>query len=316
MNHVIYFDEPTHKYYDDFGNPFTSTTTIVEKYYEAFDTNGMAYRCYRAGLNGNPKYKGKTVKQLKAQWKKKNKDSLVAGTIEHDYLEVATKAAGNYYKIQNKLKTKQIYTIQDVMDNKRLGVLDLNSEKLLDVKKKYPYIYMTFEILNANGYRILSEVGLFDIHWLVTGLIDIMAVKEDTFKIVDWKTNNDDIRFEAGYWEHDVNDVAYNYRLQFKKMYQPIMNLDDSVGNHYALQLSIYARLAEQFGLVNNGIILYHLRKFPYGIDNPLMHGNSWKNLNQVNVWKMPYLKTDVERMLDHHLMSQSTEVNGQLKLY
>jgi len=315
MNHRIYFDEGPHKYFDDFGNPFTSTTTVIEKYVEQFDTNAMAYRCFRAGLRGNPKYKGKSVKQIKKEWKDRNTTSLIAGTKEHDYLEQATKGAGNYYKIQRKLKSKQIYTIQDVMDDKTLGVLDLNSPEMLSVKAKYPYIYMTFEILVANGYRILSEVGLYDLHWLISGLIDILAVKDDTFKIVDWKTNNDDIRFEAGYWEHDVNYKAFNYKLQFKKMLPPLLNLDDSVGNHYALQLSTYARLVENFGLKNNGIILYHLRKFPYGEDNPLMFGNDWSKLNQVNVHKFPYLKTEVERMLDHHLNLTSAGTVGQLAL-
>ena len=316
MNHIIYFDEVAHKYSDNFGNPFTSTTTIVDKYAEHFDTKGMVDRCYRAGLKGNPKYAGKTRKMIAAEWKKRNTDSLVAGTKEHDYLEVATKAAGSYHRVQSKLRPLQIYTIQDVIDNKRLGVLDLNSPKLLEIKDRYPYIYMTFEVLHAHGYRILSEVGVYDIHWLVTGMIDILVIKDDKFKIVDWKTNNDDIRFDAGYWEHDKDYNVTGFRSQFKKMKMPISNLDDSVGNHYALQLSVYARLVENFGLTNTGINLYHLRKFNYGEGNPLMLGNDWANLPQANVWKMPYLKTDVERMLEHHVRKEIMTEQGQLMIH
>jgi len=315
MKHNIYFDEATHKYTDDFGNPFTSVTTIIHKYQAQFDTDAMAYRCFKSGLKGNPKYAGKSVKQIKAEWKLRNTTSLIQGNKDHDYLESAVKESSNYYKIERKLKHKQIYTIEDVLEDETIGVLDLKSPKMLEIKKNFPMIYLTFEILKENGFRILSEVGVFNLKYGVSGLIDILAVKEDEFKIVDWKTNNDTIVFNAGYWIHDENYNVTGYKNTYQTLREPITNLDDSVGNLYALQLSTYAALLEDIGMKNTGMLLYHIRKFLYSDEHEDVQLNpACKDTRQLDTIKMPYLKDEVLRVLTHHSLAQQKTESGTLK--
>ena len=72
---IIYFNEVEHKYTDDFNNPYISVTTLIGNYYEKFDVKTMAHTCAMAGMRGNPKYAGKTAKQLEAEWDKTRDDA-------------------------------------------------------------------------------------------------------------------------------------------------------------------------------------------------------------------------------------------------
>jgi hypothetical protein len=315
MNHKIYFNAAQHKYYDSFNNPFVSVTTTISKYHEHFDTEKMAKVCYLSGLKGNPKYRGKTIADIKAEWKKRNLNSLAKGTEDHDYLETAVKGSGNYYRGTRHLESKQLYTIEDVLQDETLGVLDLNSPELLEVKELYPYIYRTFELLVANGWRILSEVAVFSLEYLISGLIDILAIKGREFKILDWKTNNDTIMFDAGYWEHDKDYNITGYKRTYKNLLPPLNHLAHSVGIEYTLQLSTYALLAEAFGLTCTGILLYHIRKFSYTeLHDHLLQNPTWSGKRQLDTYKIDYLKNDVKLMLTHQIQARQVDIGHKLK--
>ena len=91
----IYFDEELHRYTDDLDNVYTSTTTLIGKYHEDFNTDMMAEICEKIGKNPRHpkylKYKGKTKKQLLYEWKAETERACNQGTVKHNFLETAVK---------------------------------------------------------------------------------------------------------------------------------------------------------------------------------------------------------------------------------
>ena len=72
-------------------------------------------------------------------------------------------------------------------------------------------------------------------------------------------------------------------------------NLADSVGNHYAMQLSTYANLVESWGFKCKGLILCHIRTIEDAKDE---NGN---DVEVVEIYDMPYLKNDSINMISHY---------------
>lgn len=84
----IFFNEAQHKYTDDRGNVYTSTTTVIGKYEDKFDSTEVAKACHRAGIKGNPKYRTKdnsralTVDEILFQWETlQKKDAIVVMNV-------------------------------------------------------------------------------------------------------------------------------------------------------------------------------------------------------------------------------------------
>lgn len=266
MNPIIYFDERLHKYTDDRGNTYSSVTTIISKYYEQFETDKIALACERIGRNpAHPKYlkyKGKTADEIKLSWKDTSDTALANGSIKHDYLEDTIKKATKYRTIEGTdFIQDRLFTADDII-SKEYGELDINWFIQSGIAFRYPKIYNAIVTLHHNGFKFYAEVGVYNIALLVSGKIDLLAVKDKQFIIIDWKTNKDDIRYESGYFEKDLDGVVTkNFIYTNKYMKYPLQFLADSTGVHYNLQVSGYAWLLEQFGFVNIGNLIYQIRE-------------------------------------------------------
>lgn len=266
MNPIIYFDERLHKYTDDRGNEYTSTTTIIAKYYEQFDTDKIAIACERIGRNpAHPKYvkyRGLSAEEIKAKWLQISIDGLTKGTKKHDYLEDIIKRATGYRTIEGTdLIQDRLFTVEDII-NGTFGELDFNWFTTSGIAYRYPTIYQAILVLHNAGFRFYAEVGVYNIELLISGKIDLIAIKDRTFIIVDWKTNKDDVRFESGYFEKDMEGkTTANFIYTNNYMKFPIHFLSDSTGTHYNLQVSGYAWLFEQFGFTNLGNVIYQIRE-------------------------------------------------------
>lgn len=257
----LYFDEVAHKYTDAFGNPFTSVTTFLSEYYDKFDVKEKARLCYQAGLKGNPKYAGKTQAQIEAQWNKARIDGCENGNIKHNYLESTIKSATNYRLVDSVYINSRIYTVPDVIYNPGYGEVNLDYFKRELLHVRYPDIYATLEFFVSQGFRIYAEIGVFSIDHRISGLIDVFLIKNNTFIIIDWKTNKGGIKYEAGYWEKDRDGfLTGRYIETMDYMKYPIQDLPASVGYKYTLQLSMYAHLASMFGLNCLDLILFHIQ--------------------------------------------------------
>lgn len=305
----IYFNELEHKYTDDMDNVYTSATTLIGKYHKKFDSNGMAEACERIGRNPNhPKYelyKNKTAKELLHIWEKETEDACKKGSTKHDYLEQAIKNANNFNK--NRINSNNcLYTIDDILIDHNYGSVDLDYFKQIELNTKYPVIYNSIVELFKNGYKLYAEIGVYESRYLISGMIDLLAVKNDTFIIIDWKTNKAPIKFESGYFNKDNNRniIEDSFVLKQDKMLFPIQHLPDSVGIHYTLQLSLYAYLVESFGFKCLGLILFHIRT--------VVKDNIETEV--IKSIRMEYLKSEIVTLLSDHY--SKLNLNSQKSLF
>jgi len=289
---TIYFNEDLHRYTDDMDNEYTSMTTLIKQYSPEFETDKIALACERIGRNPShpkyKKYKGKKAWEIKKEWEKAAEEGCERGNIKHDYLENIIKRATNYKKSESGGISDRLYTIDDIIRKHDYGLLDLDFFVRTGISERYPKIFAIISAFSENGYKIYSEIGVYDGEYLISGLIDILLVKGDHFIILDWKANKDEIRFESGYFEKD-NEGNTTNRFKHTDNYFsfPIDHLPASTGNTYTLQLSGYSYLVETFGYKCKGIILCHIRE----VDG----------LEVVSALSMKYLRNEMKRMMDHH---------------
>lgn len=310
MSRKIFFNEGLHKYTDEYNNVFTSVTTVIGKYKEKFDTEKMARICAQIGRNPRHpkylKYRGKTEKRLKAEWKRTTEIALDRGNDRHNYLEGIIKSCNNYNKVRDKFTKDRIFTIPDIVSNPVVGRVSLEKLKSLSLDKRYPLIYNTIKALVKEGWKIYAEIGTYSADLLISGLVDLLLVKDDKFIIIDWKTNKAPISFKSGYYEKDAqNNITNNFILDHKTFEYPLQHIPASSGHTYTLQLSSYAYLIELFGLKLNHILLFHIR--PSDINNQ-------DSDEIIDVVGIKYLKTDVGNMLNHH--ASSIDIKTQKGLF
>lgn len=302
----IFFNEELHKYTDAFDREYISTTTIISKFVEEKDWKAIAQACSNLGSRPVPpthknyakyiRYKGKSVKQILAEWKIGTEKACAKGTEKHNFLEDCVKRCNNYCINANGFIDGRIYTIDDIIRTHNYGRLDLDYFKRVGIADRYPMIYSFIKDMVKLGFDIYAEIGVYHPDWLISGLVDILFVKGDEFFILDWKTNKAPIRFEGGYWGKKADDTIDldNYIVTHEKMLFPINHLEDSTGNHYSLQLSMYAYLIEQWGFKYLGTMLCHIRT----VENPLIP-EDMPHEEIVEFVPIKYLKAEAKAICD-----------------
>lgn len=312
---TIYFDEEHHKYTNELGFTYTSTTTVIGKYCPEKDFKKIAKICANIGRNANhPKYliyKGKTDYQLLKEWGKITDDACEFGTKKHNFLEDAVKLSTSYKKNARGYIDGKIYTVDDIMVNHNYGRLKITELAKTGLKDKYPDIFEILEELSKQGYYIYAEIGVYDDLYGISGLIDILCINHKTnkFIIVDWKTNKAPIRFDAGYYEKTIDGLLdlNKWKPSVDTFKYPLTHLADSVGNHYTMQLSTYAYLVSTFGYSFNGLVLCHIRP----IEQKWIPRDNWDE--KVEIYNIDYLVNDAKLMLGDFKLS-NTETQGTLQ--
>lgn len=310
MNNVeLYFNHDKHQYTDLYGVPFTSCTQVNDLYCAKKDFVKIAAACEKIGRNPNHekylRYKDKTADQLLYEWKVITEEALDKGNEKHDYLEDTVNNATGFKKGRvNKLTGKvKLFTVADVInDNGKFKHVD--TEKLEFLKIRYPAIYNTLTEYIDDGWYPYSEIGVYNERYRVSGLVDLLFVKYPYFFIVDWKTNKAPIEFKAGYYAKDNEGFLTNRFISTVEFFNdPISFLEGSTGNKYALQLSGYTFMVEQFGLQWSGNnFLYHIREVPvkeHGIY--VLYEGKPVCTEEVNNVPMPYFKSEIEMIYDDH---------------
>lgn len=319
-----------HKYVDTSTNEeYISVTTLIDKYTDDYDSEYWAvYRSldqakYKLVPNtksrkigimfGTTKFDlsipqikkniksgtinvGKPYDVVLEEWRLNAEEACAIGSEKHDYLESCINefyGDGEDVKAISDLIPRQRYennpfdfvfairTIEDI-DNSPL-------------KNSDPKVYHVLTSAINAGYVLYAEVRVYSSQFKVCGTIDVFAVKDKTFVIIDWKTNKDPLKFYSGYykkvWNADRTEkiktdewVAKDDR--FKK---PLNHLQKCKGNIYTIQLSLYAALAELWGYQCKGLVLCHL----LGVRNPgaetVIYGN------------IKYLKKEAIDLLSDH---------------
>lgn len=313
MSRIIYFNEEAHRYSDDLGNIYLSTTTLLGQYEEAFDTKGQAQRLSRLGTGI---YKGKSVSQIEAMWKASTVAACEKGNKTHDELELSVKETSMFMNAVKSLRTYdednhgRLFTLDDVLEMDNIKPVD--TKIFYDrVGYKYPIIQQTIEYYTSNGWLLFAELGIYDEQRLISGMIDLFVYKHPYFVIVDWKTNKDDIAFESYYFKRDNEGQSTDVKVIKRNDYlkYPIDDLINCKGNKYGMQLSVYASMCEQRGLIFAGGIIFHIRDqyVPNKYGKPLRDENNNYVVDEakgkkVEVVIINHLKNQVDRVFADHL--------------
>jgi len=315
----LIFQEEGHKYNDTFGNEFISTTTLLHTYAPKFDKEYW--------LKKKSKELGISEKRLAQQWKDITDEACKRGTKTHNGLEDGIKDSSMFKKaIKYMIKENgEMITVADIPNiNINVKALDINEFKDM-TDNKYPEIYRVFQWYIDRGYKIYSEIGMFLIDSLISGTIDVLLIRDEDFVIGDWKTNRGGLKFEAGYYKKDKNQIPAQMTDQWvtKKEYllPPVGNLPNCNGSIYNLQLSLYAYAVQKIlGLPCKGLWLCHIdsdfvlneygmpKKFPDGLyhikNNPV---------EKTTFHKMGYLYNEIERIVaDRERMIRASKVTSQ----
>lgn len=310
----ILFNEAEHKYYDTEGKTYTSVTTLIGKYTDTFD--GEYWSMYTALKNHNYNvkfdkqdaanqiiriasvknklkdlYKDSLFKvwaeEVKLNWKGINIEACMRGNTTHNSLEAGINISKSDYQgetnsyILPHLTKRTIQTLHD---------LDKT-----EFKEKFPIVYTRLGGYIDRGFSIFAEKKVYLKDFLIAGMIDVPLIYKDGkhFSILDWKTNKDELHRTTGYYKKKLvggSWVKTNQWIETDDRFKyPLDMLQASKFNIYALQLSLYAYILEQWGykLLEGGLEIIH---FPL--------------LNESKIIKIPYLKHEVEVMLNHHKLT------------
>ena len=322
-DNFLFFDEGPHKYTDTLGNEYRSVTTLIGDYYNHFDADYWAHKKARE--------QGKSEKQIRAEWDRIKDEACERGTKTHNGIEDAIKEVSkfkNCIRYLNDTGSGRVITIADVP---ALIPTPLNIEEFKDAtQNKYPEIYRVFDFYTERGYIIYSEIGAFLMDYLISGTIDIFCYRPTDFVILDWKTNRDGLKFEAGYYKKDKstipNQLTNEWIKKKQSMLPPLNHLDDCNGMHYTMQLSLYAIMAEIIlDIPCVGLGLCHIGS-PWVLNKygqPLRDSEGYHvdpNGEETVKWfKIQYLKNEAKALLKdryYKLKADNKTSNQQLSLF
>ena len=322
-DNFLFFDEGPHKYTDTLGNEYRSVTTLIGDYYNHFDADYWAHKKARE--------QGKSEKQIRAEWNRIKDEACERGTATHNGIEDAIKSVSKFkeaIKYLEEVKSGRCITIADIPD---LIPRPLDVEEFkVATNNKYPEIYRVFDFYTERGYVIYSEIGAFLIDYLISGTIDIFCYRPTDFVILDWKTNRDGLKFEAGYYKKDKstipNQLTNEWIKKKQNMLPPLNHLDDCNGMHYTMQLSLYAIMAEIIlDIPCVGLGLCHIGS-PWVLNKygqPLRDNEGYHvdpNGEETVKWfKIQYLKNEAKALLKdryYKLKADNKTSNQQLNLF
>ena len=146
------------------------------------------------------------------------------------------------------------------------------------------------KIQNPEAF-LYTDSGLFpeqrlelqlDPNYKLVGIADMIYIHDGVFDIIDWKTDEDGIRFKSHF------EVS---KKKSKRMKYPLSKLDDCNGIHYQLQLSLYAWMIKKLrpDLQLGELRLIHIKDFTVK-----------KSI------KVEYLEDEVESLIKWHLKSST----------
>lgn len=322
-NNFLFFDEGPHKYTDTFGNEYRSVTTLIGDYYPHFDADYWAHKKARE--------QGKSEKAIRAEWDRIKNEACERGTKTHNGLEDAIKDVSKFKNAIRYLTDTHTGRVITIADIPALIPQPLNVEEFKEAtNNKYPEIYRVFDFYTNKGYVIYSEIGAFLMDYLISGTIDLFLYRPTDFVILDWKTNRDGLKFEAGYYKKDKstipNQLTNDWVHKREMMLPPLGHLENCNGEHYTMQLSLYALMGEIIlGIPCYGLGLCHigspwiLNKYGQPLrDNEGYHVDP-DGEETVNWFRIQYRKREAQALLQdrrYKLIADNKTSNQQLTLF
>ena len=314
----IFFNQKLHKYTDENGFVYQSVTSLIEKFKNKFDAKfwlkakgiELFYKenygeelWYNILEDYKKEHKQNAwkvlvqdvekevqlpdlspyMKKVSKEWKKKNDDSIITGNIKHDFFEKSINESLRIGFVA-KPNISRAVTIRDILDGDYRNTAN-NIAYFKSWKNQYPRIYRTFCNYIERNFRIYSEIVAFSHLYKVCGTIDVPVLNfiDKTFYIDDWKTNEKELKDQAGYYKKENGVVTDRWIRTYETMKYPLNNLEQCDISTYTLQLSLYAFMVESItGFRCLGLTINHI------------NSEGEKRI------QVPYLKKEAKLMLDH----------------
>lgn len=295
QNGNIGFNEAAHKYFDltDPSIKFTSVTTMIEEFAQPFDKEfWSAYKALEKLLDID-------------SWKLEKKSLLSTKKFDNSLLEL--------HDIDINLFNKTQQEILDDWDAENRRSCERGTKIHSELENS---MYKAKRNISLSKYQIGGKFECqkdrttldlenavypeYLIHWdspsgklHIAGQIDLLVKKGNSITIGDYKTNK---KIETkSFFDSKIRSSV--------KMKFPLNNLDDCNYYHYCLQLSTYAYIIESY---NPDFTIEEL---------VLVHFDHQDNMT---VYKLPYLKKEVERMLSfyekEHLLAERRLKNKRIE--
>lgn len=319
----IFFEPVEHKYTDDEGNVYTSATQLIDQYKPKFQKEFWAW--YRAvdqeyGMHAKPRPdipnriwckrfpsdSGRyySLEELASgiiplkkhpdlinhEWAENAQAACDRGNKEHDYLENCVNGIYDEKTVDHSLAINELPSFS-------LKIKDIKELEKSPLAETHRPVFEVFKKLLLKGFTLFAEKRIYSYDHLVSGMIDILAVNANNeFYIVDWKTNKDPLQFKSGYFKKAWNSTRTEklktdeWVDKDERMFAPIDDLQNCKGSLYTLQLSLYAKLCELWGLKCLGLILCHLRIEV--INNKEIH-------HDPIFYDISYLSSHIDKVLD-----------------
>lgn len=289
QNGNIAFVEETHKYFD-VTNPdavFTSVTTMIHEYTQPFDKD--FWSAYKALEKLLPKDVWNVEKKSLLNNKKFDKVLLDLHSIAENDFNREQQNILDEWDNENRKSCERGTKIHADLENSFYSKKDDISLSKFEIGGKFECRKNYSELDIENGVYpeyLISRVS-DDGKLRIAGQIDLLVKKGNKIIIADWKTNK----------KIETKSFFNNRTKTSVKMKFPLNNLDDVNYWHYALQLSTYAwmiqKLNPEFEIED--LVLVH-----------------FDNSDNMTVYHLPYLKTEVIKMLNHFKKKSSLKASRE----
>lgn len=287
QNGNIAFIEETHKYFD-VTNPdaqFTSVTTMIHEYTQPFDKE--FWSAYKALEKLLPKDVWNVEKKSLLNSKKFDKVLLDLHFISENDFNREQQGILDEWDNENRKSCERGTKIHADLENsfyQKKKDIDISKFEIggkFECRKDYSELDIENGVYPEYLVSRVSEDGKLRI----AGQIDLLVKKGNKIIIADWKTNK----------KIETKSFFNNKTKTSVKMKFPLNNLDDVNYWHYALQLSTYAwmiqKLNPEFEIED--LVLVH-----------------FDHNDNMTVYHLPYLKTEVIKMLNHFKKESSLKAS------
>ena len=287
QNGNIAFIEETHKYFD-VTNPdaqFTSVTTMIHEYTQPFDKE--FWSAYKALEKLLPKDVWNVEKKSLLNSKKFDKVLLDLHSISENDFNREQQGILDEWDNENRKSCERGTKIHADLENsfyQKKKDIDISKFEIggkFECRKDYSELDIENGVYPEYLISRVSEDGKLRI----AGQIDLLVKKGNKIIIADWKTNK----------KIETKSFFNNKTKTSVKMKFPLNNLDDVNYWHYALQLSTYAWMVQKLNpeFEIEDLILVH-----------------FDHNDNMTVYHLPYLKTEVIKMLNHFKKESSLKAS------
>lgn len=269
---AVFFDDTHEYFYKPTGEKGISVTTLIGEYSQPFDENfWSAYKALEEVCDMQTWIPLKKVLLARKKFNEKILDKL---DIDRKLFDEKRTAILQSYEDKRRISCERGTEIHSILEQ-ALYKRDPSIKKY-GFGDKLPVFEGEYSRKLPDGVYPEYMIAYRDDDICLVGQIDLLIIEDGTIQIQDHKSNAK-LEFKSYYNSATKSSV---------KMKPPLQNIDDANGQHYTLQLSIYAWMVQQIHPE------YEVKRLCiHWID----HDNNEKFID------VPYLKDDVERLIKHY---------------